>query len=438
MKNLRIIIPVLLCIAVVAIAAIYIFRTATFKPITAICPDGSVLELTAVTYGKSHSCPMEHPWNRILQSIPSFIQQRLGVTTRNRHTTTEDSIVAWFRWKGRTTRWFGNKRVIDQAGFKSEVNGWNYNGNPPASAGLAEIWLGYEIPAYPRRDTSFTFQLNDWNDKLIAEFEIKNPDKIHIPPYTATPLPNIRIVDNMEFTLIGLELPNTLNMSKEVKHLFQNADVRATFEIKENGKSTDHWQPVNIWLEDSTGNKSKNSSWSNREENGTSSITFSSGLFHGEPWKIRTQFARKSNFLTEDLWTTTIPLPQHPEYTTNLVSHVLHDKKITLRGVADDNNLLLDGSKSGRSRSQQNNKKKQFYIFVEDMDTDLRLDLVKVIDDQGRECKQSGKSWGGGKYDYGLEIEPDAISLVVTVALHESKFAEYIAEPEIIETVTEE
>lgn len=231
----------------------------------------------------------------------------------------------------------------------------------------------------------------------------------------------------MQFTLLSLEVPNLKKMSKEAERIFQNADVKATFEIKEQNTIVENWQPVNIWIDDATGNKSKNSSWSNQEENGKASMNFSSGLFHGEPWKIRAQFARKSNFLKEDLWTATIPLPNHPNYATNLVSHVLHKKKIILKGIADQNGLLLDGTKSDRNRNQGNGKQRQFHIFVEDMNTDLRLDLVKVIDDQGRVCKQSGKSWGRGEYDYGIEIEEDAINLSVTLALHESKFANFIA-----------
>ncbi|MBT4275549.1 MAG: hypothetical protein HOD39_11465 [Verrucomicrobia bacterium] len=33
----------------------------------------------------------------------------------------------------------------------------------------------------------------------------------------------------------------------------------------------DHWRPVNIWLEDATGNQSKNTSWNNQEKDGRAS-----------------------------------------------------------------------------------------------------------------------------------------------------------------------
>jgi hypothetical protein len=61
------------------------------------------------------------------------------------------------------------------------------------------------------------------------------------------------------------------------------------------------------------------------------------------------------------------------------------------------------------------------------MDTDLRLDLLTVIDHQGRECKQSGKSGGSGQYECRLEIKEDAISLTITLTLRESKFADFVA-----------
>ena len=431
MKYLRIIIPLFVFLGIIAAMVAFVIKSSTFQTTEVLCPDGTQLELIAVTYGQTHRCPMEHPWNRILQSIPEFIQRRLGVNTRNGYTSKEDSMVVWFRWKGRTTPWFGNKTVMDQDGYHSEINSsWSYNKTPPNPAIQNETWLGFAVPVYPKRDDSFTLQFSDWNQNVLAEFEIENPKKSTTEPFVAESLPAVRTMDNLQFTLLKVEVPNSNKTSSESKRVFHSEDVHAIFEIKEDGNVVENWQPVNIWLEDATGNQVKNTSWNNREENGTASMRFSSGLFPNEAWKIRAQFARKSEFLNKDLWTATIPLPNHPEYATNLVSHVIHDKKIVLRGIPDENGILLDGTKTNRNTGQRNPKVKNFNIFVEDMDTELRLDLVKVMDDQGRLCKQSGKSWGGGKYDYNLEIEEDAISLTVTVALHETWFADYIAMPQ--------
>ena len=112
-----------------------------------------------MTYGKSHNCPMEHPWHRILQSIHPFIQQRLGVAKNHKHPSSENSLVAWFRWKGKTTRWFGQEPVLDQADYKSKVNDWIYHGNSPTGTPSGEIWLGYEIRKYPGREVAFTIRL---------------------------------------------------------------------------------------------------------------------------------------------------------------------------------------------------------------------------------------------------------------------------------------
>jgi len=440
-KRFKVLILLVFCFAVLTGAAYYLIQIAQQEPPTVVCPDGTIMELAGVTYGKQHYCPMDHPWTRFLQALPTSIQQKIGVRLKSVHKSKEDILVVWLVWKGRTTSWNGNKHVIDENGFASRLNsGWGYQGKPSNPA-LTEQWLGYAIPTYPKRDASFTFKMSDWNEKEIAAFEIKNPHIREIPPLQAEALPVARTVDDMEFALVALEMPHPERPPKDMDARFNSSmDVRATFEIKEAGEIVEHWQPVNIWLEDATSNKTSNTSWSNQEKDGKASITFSSGLFPGESWKIRTQFARKDNFLEEDKWTVEIPLPGSPGYQTNLVAHTIREKKIIIRGVVDENGMLLDGTKENNRSFSSNQRKKhrEFKIRVEDMNTDLRLDLVEVIDDQGRTCKDGGKSWGGGDYAYRLNVEDDAQRLKVTVALHASKFAEFYAEPTVLEATETE
>lgn len=155
---------------------------------------------------------MEHSWHRILQGISAFIQQRLNAAKNHKHTSWENPLVAWFRWKGKTALCFGQKTVLDQAGYKSKVNDCIYHGNPPTGTTPGEIRLGYELRKYTRREEAFTIRLE------------------------------------------GLEWESYCYLWNQEK-----------------SQIVDHWRPVNIWLEDATGNQSKNASWNNQEKDGMAS-----------------------------------------------------------------------------------------------------------------------------------------------------------------------
>ena len=429
-RRILIIIPVILCLAAVLVIGLFMFQTVNQPKQSVVCADGSVVELVGVTYGKVHHNPIKGPWTRLLQIIPLSLQKRFGIRTPNLRQTTEDSMMVWLQWKGRGSSWNGRKKIVDPHGYASELSHWGNTGSETTANGTIH-WAGYEVSNYPRRSPQFKLRLENWNNKVEAEFDIQNPFISKAEPFEGNSLPSAVEVGNVQFTMVGLEIPDPENPPKSGEKRFGSHDARAIFEVRQEGKITEDWQPVNIWLEDGMGNQTKNHSWSNREVDGKVSITFDSGLFPGEAWKVRTQFARKQNFLPEDIWSVEIPLPNAPDYQTNLVSRVMHERTVKVQGIADVNGLLLDGSKA-ESNSRSNPKEHTFEIRVEDMPEELRLDLFEIRDNQGRTIKTGGQSWGGGHYRYDLELEEDATHLNVKLAVHQSKYADYIAEPSII------
>jgi hypothetical protein len=56
--------------------------------------------------------------------------------------------------------------------------------------------------------------------------------------------------------------------------------------------------------------------------------------------------------------------------------------------------------------------------------------LLKVTDERGREIKCSLWNWGVSAYNYALDNPGDAKSITVTLALHRSRYAEFIVKPE--------
>lgn len=430
MRKLFIIIPAILCLAAVMVIGVFAFKTVRTPRPSAVCPDGSVVELAGMTYGKVHHNPITGPWTRLLQMIPPSLQERFGIRTPNSLQTKEGSLMVWLKWKGRSSDWNGRKKVVATDGYSSQLSHWGNTGSKVTANGTIR-WVGYQVDIYPRRSPQFKLRLENWNHKIEAELDIQNPFISKAEPFEGNPLPSSVRVDNVQFTMTALELPDPKHPPTHSEKRFGSHDARAVFEVQQDGEITEDWQPVNIWLEDATGNKTKNHSWSNLEKDGKVTITFDSGLFPGEAWKVKTQFARKQNFLPEDIWSMDIPLPNAPDYQTNLVSSVMHERTVIVQGIADINGLLLDGSKAESNR-RRNPQQHTFEIRVDDMPEELRLDLFEIKDNLGRTIKTGGKSWGGGHYRYDVELEDDATHLKVKLAVHQSKYADYIVAPSII------
>jgi hypothetical protein len=299
-----------------------------------------------------------------------------------------------------------------------------------------EHWTGLIVSIYPRRDPFFRLQLSDWSNNVHADFNIPNPRQIHSDPFRAEPLPTTETVNQVEFTLVGFEVVHPTNppvtREREFRHVH---DTRVTFEVKEHGKVVNHWVPRNFQLEDATGNKSGSHSLVTEEINGKQSITFATGLYPGETWKIRTQFTHDKNFIPEDIWTVNVPLPSPSNANRKNISRTLHGKTVTVLGIPDKDGQLLDGSKASPSFWRINPEESVMEFNVDEWTRDIRLDFFECIDNLGRTIQPSSLGNQGGRYFYKIKYEDDASSLTCKIAVHGSVhgsvYAEFIAEPTV-------
>ncbi len=59
---------------------------------------------------------------------------------------------------------------------------------------------------------------------------------------------------------------------------------------------------------------------------------------------------------------------------------------------------------------------------------------MKATDDQGREAKVESSSESPREWGFGLNVSTNATSLDLTVALHRTRYAEFLVRPRIILT----
>ena len=180
---------------------------------------------------------------------------------------------------------------------------------------------------------------------------------------------------------------------------------------------------MGIEASDATGNQDSQMSWTKQIKDGEETAVYQSGLWPDEPaWLMRVEFSRRSGFTPEELWTVRgLPAPNLLPYST---------RPAPAGAVAQTNlfgsRLEVFPLRDGRGGLGGI----ELEVHVTPPPSGFRLTLVKVTDEQGRAVNPGGNSWGGGEYKFSLRDLTNSMALDVTLALHQSRFVEYLARPE--------
>ncbi|QDU45638.1 hypothetical protein Mal52_41330 [Symmachiella dynata] len=234
-------------------------------------PDGSILSLRAVTYGKHHELPLESLDNSLLPSFgfrktPDSLQRETGA----------NSIVLWFSRRNRET---GEAMGFDwwQRCSAVDVNGWvvkdfvphqeffsdrfwdgsNSGGQWGGDRPLQSISTGeYDIvvassmlPSFRTAGTSFTLQVHNTTGKVVAEFEVPSPGVAKNSTWVPKALPITKSTGDLSVSLKDLKL--------ELPHQPKGYALNAFADVSmPSDDRSAQWRLENVHLEDELGNVS--------------------------------------------------------------------------------------------------------------------------------------------------------------------------------------
>lgn len=391
--------------------------------------DGSVLVFRGVTYGTNHQFAAAG-WRGVLgRMLPRKLTGRLGRGPSV--TTAAPSLTVWVERRGG-----GGGPVNPQYVLGTGTNFAPAHSNHFTSAGGgpgASIIEGYGFASFPRRGRMITLRLYDrggggsnWERPTLAgEITFRNPAPSAAAPWTPEPLPATKRVDDFDVTLKDVFVNADWNRRRPLKPVTNavNASVFARLHFSRDGKRLDEWSAPKVELSDATGNRLSSSSWSGGLQEKDYELQFTGTLWPDEKaWKMRFELSRLTNFTTAELWTVRgLPLGS-----TNLTNNAAF--ATNLQGV-----VVQIEAVSPKSQSQATH---ELFIRVRPDRPDYRLTLVSVKDESGRKPSQHGSSWGGGEYKYSLDVHTNAQTLDVTLALHQSRYVEFLAQPKLLDEAT--
>jgi hypothetical protein len=117
-------------------------------------------------------------------------------------------------------------------------------------------WItAWNFHSFPRRGKTLRFRWYARNKSdgwdTLADFKFPDPWPGPYPIWNASPLPITQKSNDMEISLIGL-----VSGVKAIEYNFgERSFTRATFEVKEHGRTTEAWLPDRITATDATGNE---------------------------------------------------------------------------------------------------------------------------------------------------------------------------------------
>lgn len=395
-------------------------------------PDGSVVELRAVTFGKAHRCVYGAFWQRFLRKIvPAPIAGRIrGVEIVQ--DTPKEALVFWIAHQQLHGNFFWDRTTlavaINERGAEGEFGDW-----PASFRGKADELNGVALAAFDRRGKTIGLRLyqradNRW--KRVAEFKVPNPAYGVFPTWTPEPLPITRTNGDLAVTLtgaaVGVFVPGFAPDSWKVEQ------TRLGFRFAQNGQPTSAWEPVEYFLSDATGNTRDDWQYTMDDEKNGDTGRILPGAFTPQEsaWKLRVGVARTAaaTFSPAELWTvrgvllSTLEAPLDPRtpFHTNgttviqgvrlqLVNRIGRE----LRGVSEP---VIE-------------------VHVSPPRPDLTVSLIRAIDNSNRPATNATTGLANNRGNFffaGWKFPEQATALDLTFAIHQTRYFDFMVQPAVV------
>ncbi|HEU4754092.1 MAG TPA: hypothetical protein VFU47_13360, partial [Armatimonadota bacterium] len=397
--------------------------------------DGSKFDLLAVSYGRQHRYVDGNGLQRLAVAINPAFGRALGATV-SETALAKDGLVFWLRRRepgangAATSSAYLRAVAFDEHGCEyRQSSGISF----PQAPGLVTTH-SVTLAAFPRRakTVGLRLQRESGAPTPVVEFVIPNPARGPFPRWQPEPLPATRRAGGVEFTLAefstGVKTPSYPNRAD-----WTGVTLRCT----RNGRPTRDWAENQIQLEDATGNRLDFDSWATEDTAGGQRILFGAvqplkgpALCPLEPaWKVRVTWARVGvgAFAPSELWTVRrVPVPRGKALVPCIRAATLRGTRMVLEGTVPAHvvppHSLWGGWDSPTVR-----------MSTSPIDLNVRIDLVRAVDDRGREVKTlgGGTSTDGINRSHLFAVEPaaGARTMDLTFALQRPRVTEFIARP---------
>lgn len=464
--------------AVLVAAGLVISRQGAAQPVranSAVLPDGSVVRLEAVTYGKQHRWGPEKDavaWLRGRLRWPPG--QRVPDTVEE--TTTRDAAMFWItRRDAENPRrtldmaWWTDYEVLDEHGCRFgdgtrwyRVRGPDGRGGSTRTAGPDELFSPSPPPprgavhvgslpltAFPRRSSAWTLRLYRAAQQPIPKFSVANPAPGVYPTWTPEALPATHRCGDLAVTLMSVSGTEYEIEGSPVPQ----RDLVAGFNLRHRGRPALEWEAGETDLADATGNQSP--------------VSTVSLCARESAWKLRTRFWRtaRARYSPSETWTLSgVRAPRRGQVLALSGMTTLKGVTLELLGIAGPGRfrytrgvpsaerisaqelreirrlhplygVLLKGSasKSGPGNvitfnTDVESGRSHIGLRVRGLSDNQRL-MFRATDEQGRVFLGEDQEWMNDQQVISLDLAEDARTLKLTFVVQSPRTVEFLIAP---------
>jgi hypothetical protein len=395
-------------------------------------PDGVTMQFVHAHVGTIHRRDAGFAY-WIRKTLPNAMLIPLGIGTKREVVTPVEALGIWFEVEG-TNRLNYVFTIIDDFGVEARVRN---QGGMFGSGNLAAACLAFH--RFPKSSSNLTLRVANSYSKELAQISFPNPSseskRSSIPKWVPEPIPITMKHGDIEFTMTNLSTGVRSGHEAEPAGRDERAHVLAEFMIHEQGKVLSTWQVMGVSVSDASGNEAGSNSSSPSAIGDSQRFLWHPGLWGGEAWRLRFEFARRSDstFQTHELLQITdIAIPAAGDVTLVNVTNTIQGHRLRIVGIAMPNAEYPDHRRLNHSRMSLD-------VKVYPPLLDKRIVLIQVMDDQGKKSRSGGWSASrtSGDYAFGLRPNVKSKTLSFTLAVHSSVYLEYQAQPTPFQRNTE-
>jgi len=295
-----------------------------------------------------------------------------------------------------------------------------------------------EMRAFPRRGRELRLRLTG-QDNSFAELRIPNPAQGQYPQWKAQPLPVNASDHGLEISLMRFRSYQSGAATFTKPGVYPR--TQCSFRVRENGRDSTAWLPLSFEISDATGNHW----WPLRDSllegvDGTEiRAGFLGALWPGEKaWKLVVEFKHVADFPANELLRIeSIPIPGPEEMLQPQSSYEVNGATVDVASIIGAN-VSFDRIVRLNARRLRD----CFTVLVKGriLSQGRRLTFVEAKDEHGRIVKLKGTASDPGQisgqspdllpYSLNFQALPDARELTLVLAVSQSRFLEFLAQPE--------
>jgi hypothetical protein len=332
------------------------------------------------------------------------------------------SVTFWFERIG-TGPTTGDPRLVF-----CDASGFGVSGSPSLMRmGAGANWVdGWAFESWPRRERSFKLRIYEQGKRypeanLIGEFTVRNPTPGKYQTWTAPEPPVTAREGDLFVTLFDLTAGVGRGANKWKTAVNPTVSTaRAGFRVERNGRPTREWEITSVEASDATSNVIDYIR-STSQERDAEYAELQPHLWPAEQaWKLRIGFTQRSNFVASELWTLRgVPVSGGVPTNAATVQTNLHGALLEYTGL--DRRPGVGGGRYLNFR-------------ITPARPDFRMTLVRAVDENGVEAELSGTFESPRDWGFALERTTNATKFDLTVALHQTRYVEFLVRPRVIST----